>query len=106
VRPGQSELQDRGRKGVADKSALNYEAYRLYSVDQVLGSVQNLLGHILLIMMVVSTSPKAFMSKVRLKQRLAWCLDVTGSMAQCSGDWWPNGQHLSARRVTFDSLST
>ena len=44
MHPGQSKLQDRGRKGVADKSAFNYEAYRLYSVDQVLGSVQKSTG--------------------------------------------------------------
>ena len=46
VHPGQSELQDRGHNDVADKSAFNYKAYRLYSVDQVLGSVQNLPGHV------------------------------------------------------------
>ena len=46
VHPSQFVLLDRGRKDVADKSALSYKAYRLYSVAQVQGNVQNLLGHV------------------------------------------------------------
>ena len=75
MHPGQSKLQDRGRKGVADKSAFNYEAYRLYSADQVLGSIQK------------STGPCFFKHDGR--QQLAQGIHVQGAVkTDTSGYVW------------------
>jgi hypothetical protein len=101
--PGQSELQDWGRKGVADKSAFNYEAYRLYSVDQVLGSVQKSTGPCF-----VKHDGSQQLAQGDGVVRPSWlgALMLIGSMAQWREGlvaqrlniFQLNGQHLAARQ--------